>query len=140
MTMASEAAEVSGEEAITTMTEVTTITEEATTISTETGLTTEAGTMVEAEDITTTTEATTREGDTTTSTTGTGNTEAGKLSREVDVSPQTYEQGDRCISPETSGELSSLDFVIISFCQEHVYIFVEMHVICVQPKMISLEN
>ena len=127
----SEAAEVL--EVITTMIEVTTTTEEATTISTETGLT-EAATMAM-------TEVTIREaGDTTISTTGTGNTEAERPSREVDVSPQTYEQGDRCISPVTSGELSSLDFVIISFCQEHVYIFVEMHVICVQPKMISLEN
>ena len=41
----------------------------------------------------------------------------------------------------TSGEQSSLDFVIFSFCQEHVYIFVEMHVICVQSnEVISLEN
>lgn len=44
-------------------------------------------------------------------------------------------------SAMTSGEQSSLDFVIFSFCQEHVYIFVEMHVICVQSnEMISLEN
>merc|ERR1711934_181623 len=103
------------------MTGVTTTIEEAITTSSGTGLT-EVVTMAM-------TEATIRgAGDTTTSTTGTGNTEAERLYREVDVSPQTSEQGDRCISPKTSGELSSLDFVIISFSQEHVYIFVEMHV------------
>merc|ERR1739840_24073 len=94
MTMTdSEAAE--GLEVITIMIEVTTTTEEATTISTETGLT-EAVTMAM-------TEVTTRGAVVTTiSTTGTGNTEAERPSRELDVSPPTSE-GDRCISPVTSG-------------------------------------
>ena len=119
MTMASEAAEVSGE-AITTMTEVTTTTEGATTTSTETGLTTEAGTMVEAEDITTTTEATTRGEDTTTSTTGTGNMEAEKRSR------------DGLCEFLTSGEPSSLDFVIqnLLLSGEGLYFCRDVHVIC----------
>ena len=85
----SEAAEVT--EVITTMTEVTTTTEEATITSTETGL---MGAVIM--DMT---EVTIREEvDTTISTTGTGNTEAARLSREVDISPQTSE-GDRCTSP-----------------------------------------
>ena len=85
----SEAAEVT--EVITTMTEVITTTEEDTITSIETGLT---GAVTMAM-----TEVTIREaGDTTISTTGTGNMEAARLSREVDISPQTSE-GDRCTSP-----------------------------------------